>query len=94
MKKALVCLFFLLTACSTPEHPEYIEPPYNRLVEHIRVVEKTSNFVVYEYFNIRVDEVAPVAAIYCNDRGNGRQAELYNIELRPNNRRRATFICK
>ena len=94
MIKALTTVFFavlLLNACASSS--KYEEPDYNYIAAHVRVIDKTSNYVVYEYMNIRVDEVAPVAALYCNDQ-NGKQASLYNIELRPNNRRRATFACK
>ncbi|MCQ2741133.1 MAG: hypothetical protein MJ210_03335 [Alphaproteobacteria bacterium] len=94
MKKFLWGIVLLLSSCASVQQKEYVEPSFERLVEHVRIVEKTSNFVIYEYINIRIDEVAPLAALYCNDKANGRQAELYNIELRPDNRRRATFICK
>lgn len=80
-----------LVACAHKE--ETFEPPYNYLAAHINVIGKTSNYVVYEYGDIRVDEVAPIAAIYCNDQG-GKTAELYDIGLRPDHRRRATFICR
>lgn len=80
-----------LGACATKD--DNFEPPYNYLAAHINVVAKTSNYVVYEYGDIRVDEVAPIAAIYCNDQG-GRTAELYDIGLRQDHRRRATFICR
>lgn len=80
-----------LVACATKE--ETFEPPYNYLAAHINVIGKTSNYVVYEYGDIRVDEVAPIAAIYCNEQG-GKTAELYDIGLRPDHRRRATFICR
>jgi len=84
----------LLGACSLfSTEEEYVEPNYNYIADHVRVIDKTSNYVVYEYMNIRVDEIAPVAALYCNDQG-GKQASLYNIELRPNNRRRVIFACK
>ena len=94
MIKALtaVCsIAFLLGACAS--NSENIEPDYNYIADHVQVVDKNSNYVVYEYMNIRVDEIAPVAALYCNDQG-GKQASLYNIELRPNNRRRVVFACK
>ena len=94
-KFTFVCSTMLLLGSCTlfnPE-PENIEPDYNYIADHARVVDKTSNYVVYEYMNIRVDEIAPVAALYCNDQG-GKQASLYNIELRPNNRRRVVFACK
>lgn len=86
-------LALLLSACASTEQPVYQEPEFNYIASHVRVVGKTSNYVIYEYSNIRVDEVAPVAAIWCNDHG-GRQAALYDISLRPDHRRRATFVCK
>ena len=94
-KFSIICsLAFLLGGCALlGEEAEYVEPDYNYIADHARVIDKTSNYVVYEYINIRVDEIAPVAAIYCNDQG-GKQASLYNIELRPNNRRRVVFACK
>lgn len=91
MKKLLMLLMFLITSCSTSY---YAEPEYNRLAEHIKIIGKTSNYVIYEYSNVRVDEVAPIAAVYCSDKGHGRQASLYDITLHQNNRRRATFVCK
>ena len=71
----------------------YVEPDYNYIADHVVVIEKSSRHVIYEYVNIRVDEIAPVAAIYCANQ-NGKQASLYNIERRPDNRRRATFVCE
>lgn len=93
MKKIFLSAVLFLSACSSAELA-YEEPEYNRLAEHITVVGKTSNYVIYEYSNIRVDEVAPIAAVYCNDKGHGRQATLYNVTLQQNNRRRAIFVCK
>lgn len=94
MKRYLCALaLLLLCACSTFESTPYVEPEYNRLVDHMVVVDKSANFVIYEYSNIRVDEVAPIAAIYCHNQGN-KQALLYDINLRPNNSRRATFVCQ
>lgn len=95
MKKFVgVFLLLLISACATePEKVVWEQPDYNYIAEHTRVVEKTSNFVVYEYKDIRVDEIAPIAALYCQDHG-GKQAVLYDITLRPDNARRATFVCK
>lgn len=92
MKNIGYCFFLLLflVGCSSYN---YEEPEYNYIASHVNIVDKASNFVVYEYSNIRVDEIAPVAAIYCKDHG-GRQANLYDISLWRNNRRRATFVCK
>lgn len=94
MKKILLGAVLVLAACSHfSSEPVYIEPEFNRLAAHIRVIDKASNYVVYEYADVRIDEVAPVAAIYCNDRG-GRQASLEEIALHQNNRRRAIFVCR
>ncbi len=93
MKKIIFAGLLLISLSACAWFSGYEEPPYNYIAAHVRVVEKASNFVVYEYANIRVDEVAPVAAIYCHDQG-GRQASLYDISLRPDNRRRAVFVCK
>ncbi len=93
MKKIVLAVFLLVGLSACAWFSDYEEPPYNYIAAHVRVVEKTSDFVVYDYANIRVDEVAPIAAIYCNDHG-GRQASLYDIGLRPDNRRRVTFVCK
>ena len=93
MKKIFLSAILFLSACSSTDLV-YEEPEYNRLAEHITIVGKTSNYVIYEYANIRVDEVAPIAAVYCNDKGGGRQASLYDITLHQNNRPRATFVCK
>lgn len=93
MKKIVCCMFFIAFVSACSNTAKYQEPEYNYIAEHVRVIEKASSHVVYEYTNIRVDEVAPVAAIYCNDHGR-RQASLYNITTWKNNRRRATFVCK
>ena len=92
MKKILaVCCLLSLGACVSDN--EAFEPEYNRLAAHMNVVGQTSKYVVYEYSDIRIDEVATVAAVYCNEH-DGKTAELYDINLRPDYRRRATFICK
>lgn len=96
MKKFLITAAAMLGlgACSTTtEYSGYVEPDFNALVDNVQVVEKTSNYVVYDYSNIRIDSLAPVAAIYCHEQGNKR-AHLYEIVMRPDHRRRATFACQ
>lgn len=95
MKKLVACTLSLL-ACACAAEPEKViweQPDYNYIAAHTRVVAKSPNFVTYEYKDIRVDEIAPVAALYCQDRG-GKQAALYEITMRPDNSRRATFACQ
>lgn len=96
--KKFFCLILscALSACSflfSDSDGVYVEPDYNYIADHVIVVDKSSHHVVYEYADIRVDEIAPVAAVYCANRG-GRQASLYDITLRPDHRRRATFVCE
>lgn len=96
MRKALaaVLVIFSLGACSmTQEQPDYIEPDFNAIVDNVRVVDKTSNYVIYEYSNIRIDGIAPVAAIYCHDQGK-KTAHLYEIVMQPDHKRRAIFACR
>lgn len=95
MKKiTAVILSLLVGACAAEkEYAIWEAPDYNHIAAHTRVVSKSPNFVTYEYKDIRVDEIAPVAALYCQDRG-GKQAVLYEILTRPDNARRATFVCR
>ncbi len=93
MKKYLVIfgMVCFLSSCSFFREEIY-DPDYNYIADHVVIIEKSPWHVVYEYSNIRIDEIAPVAAIYCANRGD-RQAVLYDIKLQPDNRRRATFVC-
>ncbi|MDD7313390.1 MAG: hypothetical protein PUH03_03440 [bacterium] len=96
MKKFLISVLVMLGlgACSiAQEQPEYVEPDFNAIVDNVRVVDKTSNYVIYEYSNVRIDGIAPVAAIYCHDQGK-KTAHLYEIVMQPNHKRRATFACR
>lgn len=93
MKRYLLFFLLFICSCTTAEQLQHIEPEYNHLVDHMVVVDKGSNFVVYEYSDIRIDEITPVAAIYCHEKGN-KQASLYDINLRSNHSRRATFVCQ
>ncbi len=96
MKRWLFCLLgtLLVSACSSGTYEERaFNPDYNYIARNVTVVSKSSAYVTYEYKNVRVDELAAVAAQYCYDRG-GRHASLYEITLHQNNSRRATFVCK
>ena len=91
MKKLVFASLFFLTACNGLFG--YEEPDYNYLASHINVVEKSSSHVIYDYSNVRIDEVAGIAAVYCHEKANKTQALLHKIVTRPDNRRHATFIC-
>ena len=72
---------------------DYMEPDYNYLASHINVVETSKAHVIYEYSNVRIDEVAGIASVYCHEKAGKKQALLHKIITRPDNRRHATFVC-
>jgi hypothetical protein len=88
---SIALAFIASCASETPQYEN--ELPYNRLAAHIRVAEQTQHYVVYDYSNVRIDEVAPIAAIYCHEHAD-KQASLSSIEMRPDHRRRALFVCQ
>ena len=95
MKKCLFIICAFLASCVSQQRDIAIweEPDYNRVAANTFVVSKSPLYVTYEYKNIGVEELAPIAALYCQDRG-GKQAVLYEITMHRNNSRRATFACQ
>lgn len=89
----IVFLSLLFSACSSLEKIYWQEPDFNHIVANATIAEKGPTYVSYNYKNISVDEIAPVAALYCRDKG-GKQAVLKSIVLRPNHYRQALFICQ
>lgn len=84
----------LLSGCSFLRAGNTVpEPDYQRFVDNVTIVDSGSSAVVYEYRNVRVDELAIMAALYCHDHGE-KKAFLDKILLTPDHARRATFICK
>lgn len=65
---------------------------YESFSRRVAVKAKSDNFVTYEYRDIRVDELMPLAAHYCNEHGN-RTAILRKINLYHGYYRRVTFDC-
>ena len=76
----------------TVSEPEGRQLDFGKFIDRVIVAEKTPSSVVYEYQDVRVDEVSLLAAMYCQDHGN-RNAYLEKINLYKNNRRRASFYC-
>lgn len=101
MKKifGLGLIFLSLAGCayfSDGEKAEYTEltsAEYSDFAKNVIVVKQTENFVEYEYKNIRVDDMAVLAAIYCHEH-NHKKAYLDTIQLYHNNSRRARFVCR
>ena len=68
------------------------EDDYKTFSSRIAIKGGTDNFVTYEYIDIRVDELMPLATRYCSERGN-RTALLRKINLYNGSVRRVTFDC-
>lgn len=64
-----------------------------RYKENIVVKAEGQDFVSYEYKNVRVDEIAPLAIAYCFEHADGKSAYLREIVLNKNKARQATFDC-
>ena len=93
MKKYILLIIFAVCGCSFLEKDSTFNPDYNKYAQNVTIVSTSSDSVVYEYKNIRVDELGALAAQYCDDNGQ-RQAYLHQILLHKNNSRRAIFFCR
>lgn len=65
---------------------------YKHFLRNVVIKRRSPNFITYEYKEIRVDELSPLAARYCRENGN-RTAVLRSVVLFKNYSRRATFDC-
>ena len=65
---------------------------YDRFLDNVIIKSKSANHVTYEYKDVRVDELAPLASRYCEEHGN-RTAVLRSVVLYKNYARHATFDC-
>lgn len=95
MKRLLSLLLGVLplVSCAYLGDAPLPEPDYERFTHNVTIVSKNATSIVYEYKNLRVDELAIMAAMYCHDQAE-KKAYLDKILLYRNNARRATFICK
>ncbi len=57
------------------------------------VVGEGSDFVTYQYKNVRVDEISPLASMYCADVAYGGSSYLREVTMYHNGFMRATFDC-
>ena len=57
------------------------------------VVGEGSDFVTYQYKNVRVDEISPLASMYCADVAFGGSPYLREVSIYRNGFMRATFDC-
>ena len=57
------------------------------------VVGEGAEFVTYQYKNVRVDEISPLASMYCADIAYGGSPYLREVSMYHNGFMRATFDC-
>jgi len=57
------------------------------------VVSEGEDFVTYQYKNVRVDEISPLASLYCSDVYYGGSPYLREVSMYHNGFMRATFDC-
>lgn len=77
--------------------PRTAQPRYMNDADRFRqnIVMKVSgeDYVVYEYADVRIDDVATLASRYCFETTQGKKAYLRDIYMTKNHKRRATFDC-
>lgn len=74
------------------QRTESYDETYDRLTNNIFIKEKAPYSITYEYKDVRVDDIAVLAARYCKETYNT-LAHLKSITLHKNNYRLATFHC-
>lgn len=57
------------------------------------VVSEGSDYVTYQYKNVRVDEISPLASLYCADVSYIASPYLREVSMYHNGFMRATFDC-
>ena len=74
---------------------EYSIAEEGRLItaNDVFVVGEGHDFVTYQYKNVRVDEISPLATMYCADVAFGGSPYLREVSLYHNGFMRATFDC-
>ncbi len=81
------------------EDGEFFVAEGNALLEEritaddVFVVSEGSDFVTYQYKDVRVDEISPLASLYCADASMGTSPYLREVSMYHNGFMRATFDC-
>ncbi len=99
MKKilALCLLAFVCVSCQSRVDENSVETAYSsdaeRFRHNIAVKGMGEDYVVYEYVDVRIDDVATLASAYCFEMNPDKKAYLRDIYMFKNRKRRATFDC-
>lgn len=65
----------------------------DRYRQNIVVKVVGENYIVYEYSDVRIDDVATLASAFCYETDPDKKAYLRDIYMYRNHKRRATFDC-
>ena len=86
---------YYVESVQSDEGAEYSIAEEGRLItaNDVFVVGEGSDFVTYQYKNVRVDEISPLATMYCADVAFGGSPYLREVSLYHNGFMRATFDC-
>lgn len=80
---------------STVANNQYDERTTEGLISgnDVFVVNEQTDSVTYQYKNVRVDEISPLASLYCADISYGGSPYLREVSIFHNGFMRATFDC-
>ena len=86
---------YYVESVQSDEGSEYSIAEDGRLItaNDVFVVGEGNDFVTYQYKNVRVDEISPLATMYCADVAFGGSPYLREVSLYHNGFMRATFDC-
>lgn len=87
---SIICIASCTMDKYSPE-PAYATN-FERFLNNVRIKHNDEYSITYEYKDVRVDEIAYMAAEYCYNQGQ-KQAVLHSSQLYKNFSRRATFNC-
>lgn len=93
----ILTLLLMVASCAVIRKDNKVEDDYytsniERFMQNVSVKEETPRYVTYEYKDVRIDEVASIAARYCAEHGDKKAFLRQSITYR-NHLRRATFDC-
>jgi len=79
---------------STPKlaHTKYASDA-DRYRQNIVVKVIGEDYIVYEYSDVRIDDIATLASAFCYETDPDKKAYLRDIYMYKNHKRRATFDC-
>ena len=72
---------------------DYLNSSSEISANDVFVVGEGADYVTYQYKNVRVDEISPLASMYCADVTYGSSPYLREVSLYHNGFMRATFDC-